>query len=456
MESVFAAAFLILVFLKANGPGKNIAFLREAALDHSLSSVPLLLTLLFVAITFSGNLRDPFLSDDYVLVSGTSLGQTHLLAALLRPAGDGSYRPVGYLYYGLVRMWAGYDPARWHIVALAIHLVNCTFLYLIVRALWRHSLLASLSALLFGSHGTRPEVVTWTAGNYDLLACGFTLAAVFCVLRTARPSYGAMALSLCCILMAVLSKESAYVAPAAVWAFAIAGDRSKDRRLRLFVVAASGLCILLFVHRWYLFGGPGGYTDSLTGRPQILSLKPLLVAKALSSRIWDILLFPVNWEAASGSRWLAAGILIGGAAVLSLVYARVGIPFRIVSSLAGLTICAVLPAIHLALIGRSAFGSRILYLPSVGFCVLLGHLAMAAGSTRHRISGAACLVFSSALALAYNLQAWHNAALVADQLCSAAARSTASDPAPVPLRMLRGVVVFPNGFPQCIAMKGKP
>ena len=153
------------------------------------------------------NLSDPFLSDDYILATRATFEPTRLLALFHNPGGDGSFRPLGYLYFGLLRRLFGPNPLAWHSVALAIHLANCALLYCIVKTLWGRGPLAGIAAVLFGLHGTRPEAVTWSAGNFDLLACGFTLAATLCALRR-KP------IATCVfVALAILSKESAYAAP---------------------------------------------------------------------------------------------------------------------------------------------------------------------------------------------------------------------------------------------------
>ena len=111
-------------------------------------------------------------------------------------------------------------------MALAIHLANCALLYFIVKALWGQGPLAAVAALLFGLHGTRPEAVAWSAGNFDLLACAFTFAATLCALR--RRTLAACAF----VALAILSKESAYAAPAVMLGLAAAAGRVRESRTR--------------------------------------------------------------------------------------------------------------------------------------------------------------------------------------------------------------------------------
>src|SRR6185312_11320692 len=220
VESVFAAGFLAVLLLRSGAAegGKTKASLRAA---------PLWIALAVVAAVFLPNLRDPFLSDDYILVRHATLDPSRILAMFHTPGGDGSFRPLGYLYFGLLRYFGGVDSWKWHACALAVHLVNCALLYLIVWTLWHRTELAFTAAVLFGLNGTRPESVAWSAGNFDLLACAFTLAAMLAILR--RRTWIALPL----LVLAILSKESAYAAPAVIFGFAAAASRLRDSRMRL-------------------------------------------------------------------------------------------------------------------------------------------------------------------------------------------------------------------------------
>jgi len=437
MESLFAAAFLAIVLLQSMRSGEQ----GKAGLPVApLPKTPLLLALAVVAAAYIPSLKDPFLSDDYILVSRATLDPARILAVFHTAGGDGSFRPLGYLYFALLHQFGGLDPWKWHACALAVHLIDCALLFAIVWTLWpavhrevRSTYLAFTAAALFGLNGTRPEAVAWTAGNFDLLACAFTLAATLAVLRRR------IALALPLLLLGILCKESAYAAPAVIFGFAAAADRLRDRRIRLGLIAGVALCAAMFAYRWSLFHGPGGYINPATGRPQVLAFHLGAALKALLLRVWANLLFPVNWDASAKSATLAAAVLIGSCALL---YAAFATPLsrRIAISMLALTAGALLPAYHLALIGDNLNGSRILYMPAVGFCVLCAHLART-----KRLAGAALIVCAGAI-LIHNLDAWHRNAVLANQVCAGATTQA-------PVHDLNGVVFFANGYQECVEMK---
>lgn len=429
VESVFAVLFLVLVLVRFRRAERGKS--RSKANSLAFPWAPLALTLLAIALPYCLNLSDPFLSDDYILVANSSLQPAHLVPTFFHAGGDGSYRPIGYVYYGLLRTFGGTSAFAWHAAALAIHLINCGLLFWIINTLWPDVLLAAAAALLFGLNGTRPEVVAWTAGNFDLLACCFTLAAAICVFR----SWPLLAAPF--LILAVASKESAYAAPVVILGLAAAAGRLRDSKVRLGILVAFVTCGIMFAYRLLLFHGPGGYIDPITGRPQILSFHLGGALKALLLRFWAVLLFPVNWDAKPASVIAAVAILAGCAALLYCLTMETPAPRRLLWLLVA-ALGAMVPAYHLGLIGDSLNGSRVLYLPSLAFCVFLAHVV------GERKGASLLLILCTALILIHNLQAWHAAAREAGRECSAPAEVVGK-----PRWSLYGVPYFANGYQEC-------
>ena len=452
LESVFGVIFLALTILGAT----SCRNLKQGRITLFASGVvPLVVVLTIVSLGFIRNLNDPFLSDDYILVNRASLDPSLIASSFHTAGGDGSFRPIGSLYFGVIRTWAHLSPWKWHVCALGVHLINCALLYLNTQALWSKTMLSCTAALLFGLHGTRPEVVTWTAGNFDLLACSFTLAATLCVFRQVNKSgsYAPVALALVFLIMAILSKESAYAAPVVALGFAMAGGRLRDRKVLAFLLSATLVCVIMFAYRWSLFGGPGGYIDTATGRPQILSLHFVSTAKAIFIRPWAIFLFPLNWETPTDA-WVAVALLVSSGVFLYVFWIGGSISTRVVLPTLAMIIVSILPAIHLALIGESVLGSRVLYLPSIGFCILCGHLVISVSSPILQRMVLGALTICAGIVLLHNLKTWHAAAVLADEVCTTAAHAgLVTDPKHLPPAILRGVFFFKNGFSECVTMK---
>ena len=443
LETSFALAAGALLFLACL---KNTG----ASMVQAGRNLPLLLlTLVVTAAAFFPDLRDPFISDDYILVGQATLHPAAIGGNFVKPGGDGSYRPLTYAWYGLIHSMEGENPLAWHATILALHLLNCALLFAVARALWNSALVSFTTALLFGIHGTRPEVVAWTSDNSDLLACAFSLAAAWFVFgRWRMHPWLLTGLSLASLTTAILCKESAYAAPVIILAAAAAAERLPDGRIRIFVPGSVLVCVALFAYRWALFKGPGGYVDPATGRPAILGFHPLSGLKALCLRIWAILLFPVNWAEPTGMG-VALGLLAGCAAVLFLLRGGKGLRPRLALALVTATALAMIPAIHLALVGDSGLGSRVFYIPAIPFFLLAGHLVAAAKTKKRAVWAVSALAISAMVILEHDLHFWHRAAAEADGYCDAIARGYP----PPATNVLTGIVSFRNGLPACVEQK---
>jgi len=453
LASVAAVAIAILALRSSLGPfhpvnspfaTENIFWLailgllclipQSSATPHSnkFPRIHLAIALSLIALAFARNLTDPFLSDDYILLNVPSFNWNVFLASLHAPGGDGSFRPLGTLYYQFVKSFAGASPLIWHAVGLALHLLNAALVFLLAWKLWRNRTAAIVATLVFGLNGTRPEAALWTAGNCDLLASACVLGSIILALnKKIIPSLALAAVG-------ILFKESAYALP--LIAFFVLWPA---RQFRRYLLGAVAVCAALFAWRWHLFHGPGGYLDPTTKQPAILSLHLLTAAKGVLLRIWDILLVPLNWDAPA-SWWLPFALT---ASLLGILYlAATGSKKQLY--LIPATCCAVLPAIHLVLIGQSELGSRILYLAAAPFALLIGSLAIAA--EKRTLIVCAIMLAGTTGVLENNLNAWHEAAMQAQKLCREASPNQSAP------GTWEGVFLFQNGFEQCKAAAQNP
>jgi hypothetical protein len=90
-----------------------------------------------------------------------------------------------------------------------------------------------------------------------------------------------------------------------------------------------------------------------------------------------------------------------------------------------------------------------LYLPSVGFCLMIG-IALEHLKPRAGIAVAAAILMFQFTALWHNSNAWRDASEKAREVCVEAARTGILAPQP---GSLNGVYFFANGFPECVELQ---
>lgn len=449
-EGVFGLAVTILLATAARDEargapvGSGRAWVR-AALACAVAAVMLL--------ALSGSLRFYFLSDDFVIAkrAATVIPQ-NLRAQFTEGGGDGMYRPIGNVSLALSSAWAGFDPLRWHISALALHVANCLLVLLLAWRIGASRWAGLFAAVLFGIHGACLEAAVWIAGRFDLLATLFVLAGLLLLARSCAESgarrYIFQAGALGCLILAVLTKESAYVFPFLVLLYLISKRGTSGHRITAavpFFVAAA----VVFAYRWSLFGGIGGYV--VGGKRQAFSLGLTSTLKALVMRLWAVLYFPINWTVEPG---IVLGLLALASVICLLWLAFTTRPGGRLWFPLGFVLVAVVPPLHLLLIGAHLGNARVLYLPAVGFCLFLALAVDGLNRWPRHVIPVVILVFNLAV-LQHNLDCWEYTSAKTKSACEAAAQYARPGRklavAGMPMT-IRGVPFFANGMADCVEM----
>ncbi|HEX3879890.1 MAG TPA: hypothetical protein VHW24_23065 [Bryobacteraceae bacterium] len=416
-------------------------------LNQSRFWLPFVALALAAIAAYAWTVRFPFLADDYDHIPHAIRATPAYLTELFtRPAADRFFRPAVFLLYAVEARIAGYARVPWHALSIALHLGVSLLVYLLLRQR-RFGLMPALAAaLLFLLHGSRPEAVTWIAAQFDLWAALFFLLALLAFLK------GWRWLSLVPLLFALLSKESAYVYPL-ILVFTLWIDRVPTTRWFREAGPAILLTALVFLYRWLLLGGIGGYRDIGTGRPYILTFDILRTGKALTARFGAALEFPINWTHPL-EWWLIATLFaaMAAGAVLAVAHAnRRKIAFGI-----GFLLLAALPVHEFLLIDANLEKSRVLYLPSVGFALIFAAALEAARPRVAVIAASAILLFQFA-ALEHNLKIWRYVSQLAQRTCA----NAAALPTPAALsdisNTIDGVYFLHTGLRGCIERaSGRP
>lgn len=430
-EGFFGLAVTILLF---TGAAANPRVSRASRTNAVLVALGVVV---ISVIALSRSLGIYFLSDDFILVR---IGREWTAAAfrysITHGGGDGFFRPLGYASFALdARLW-GINPVWWHASSLAIHSANAVLVLLMAKRLGASILAAGFAGALFAVHGIHPEAVVWIAGRFDLVATFFLLAGLLLFTMT-KERVSVHAGALACFTVAALTKESAFILPLLVAGYALAKRQPLKWTAPYFLLAA-----ILFAYRWSLFGGIGGYLNPATGRPAALSLGLGSTLKAVAVRLWTSLYFPLNWstEASLPLAWLAVAYM--AALIWLAVRSR---PARMVWFAALAILISTIPVLSLLAGSPALAGSRVLYLPSVWFAILLA-LAVDGVPGRVRYAIAAIILSFHFAALQHNLGFWEAASAQVKASCATGILSVTNS---LP-DSINGVPALANGRPECI------
>ncbi len=361
--------------------------------------VPVVLLLSFGI--YANALSNGFVYDDYYLVV-----ENHWIKNLRslpdifssNAAGSGSlpasyYRPIMHTVYLLTYHAFGLTPWAFHLVNILFHASVAAVVFLIVSKLaGKPSLPGYLSApfiaaTLFATHPIHTEAVTWVAGMSELsFALFFLLSFYFAIPSTANvsSSKGAHIASVTSFSLALLSKESALTLPLLILGYEYAVNKVPrwplaflKRYLPYLVIAGVYLSL-----RWHVLGGIGPFKRhaELSGYQMAINIFPLFTQYIQTLGLpFRLNAFHVFHPMRS---MLEAKGLVALLSTLAFIYCTFRLRKRDPAVFLSLLFIVIplLPVLYIPALGENTFAERYLYVPSVGFVVLVSILAVRVSS----------------------------------------------------------------------------
>ncbi len=191
--------------------------MRMVASLYAAKRVGLPLALLLFAIgVYANTLRNGFALDDTRIILNNpmirSLGDVPALFAAdyWEPVVSGLYRPLTMTSYALSYAAGGEQPAGYHVVNVLLHALNSLLVLALFRCITTDRSVAAAGAFLFAAHAVHSEVVANAVGRGELLSGAFFLISLLCYVRSdGVPSGRLLATGLLAYAAALLCKESA-------------------------------------------------------------------------------------------------------------------------------------------------------------------------------------------------------------------------------------------------------
>jgi tetratricopeptide (TPR) repeat protein len=364
---------------------------------HRLAHWHILLAVLAATfIAYARTLSFEFVYDDFSqLVTNPAVHSWKYLPeyftknvwAEVYPGVQGNYyRPVFLLWCRINDALFGNQTGMWHLTTVFAHLVVTALVYFLVLRLVRDRLTAGMASLIFGLHPAHIEAVAWVSAVTEPLLGVFVLSSFLCYLRWREGGDRARAwltLALFLYAMGMLEKETALVLPAIIGAYewicgnheTAAAEEGLYRRARRSIQASMPFLLLtvpyLVVRVVVLRGfshvrNPIPWLWMFYTWPALLWfwVKHLVVPVGLGSS-YEL----VTVEHPGMMSFALPAAALAGVALLLGWWARRS---RLVAFSTAWIILPLVPLLNFAIFPHDDFAhDRYLYLPSVGFAILV-------------------------------------------------------------------------------------
>ncbi len=341
--------------------------------------------LALAAVALLPSLFAPFLADDYFHVAVASRLGAALTHGWVLPIDLGGtwwtphglsveyFRPLVVVSFAIDELLYGVLAIGYHVTNLALHATATLLVWAIARRVLGEGFGAWVTAALFAIHPCHVQAVAWISGRTDVLAAVLYMAAFLLYLESRRRPRAAVplvALSLSVFLLALLAKEMAITFPAILLGHNLLRPERESLARRLFVPAlASAVAGAYLALRWTALGGlhtpPTPFAYHL-GDPDFfrhLVTAPFLYLGALTLFVpADPMVTVPFWRAHSVLLVLFAGVVIGA---LSRLVRQTPDRNAVAWGIGWMGV-TVLPVALLTV------GEHFLYLPSLGYCLLVG------------------------------------------------------------------------------------
>jgi protein O-mannosyl-transferase len=323
------------------------------------------------------------------------------------------YRPLfttwSTLNYSLFEL----KPWGWHLGAIVAHILAVIAVFVLARKLALEYWTAALSALLFAVHPVHIECVAWVSAASDSLVT-FFFALSFASFLNSRNAKGGnwlswRVVSLFLLACALLTKEMGVtlclMVAIYVWLFPRPGTSSK---LVQAITAALPFGIVTFAYvllRRFALHHVAGTFDRAHGVSDMVLTWPLVLSRylrilVLPLRLTGLYYDPYVQSAASARFWLPVIVLAAVAAGIWYWARRTA--DRIVAFAGLWMVVTLIPALYLRNFSNGDFvRDRYVYLPSIGFVILVAKLIQLLPALKSVSSTAVQTVVTSVLVLAY-------------------------------------------------------
>lgn len=216
---------------------------------------------LICIIIYGNSLLNPFVWDDSWLIQNNplirsfnnipKLFQVNLTYSRGAFASN-FYRPLQSLSHMIDYLFFGLQPFGYHAINIILHAINAVLVYFLILLITKQKVASFVSSLLFAVHPIHVEAVTYISGRADLLVAFFILLSlIFFIVYSECAKLKRIifySISVLCFILALLSKELAIVFPLTLIVYDLSFRRKNLRDLSSFLRAYALFIIIDLIY----------------------------------------------------------------------------------------------------------------------------------------------------------------------------------------------------------------
>ena len=289
----------------------------------------------------------------------------------------GYYRPISASAFVFLHKISGGKPWSFHFASTLVHALSALLVVRLALSLGLKRGAALVAGVVFALSGAHVEAVAWASALPDLLATCFSLIALTAFVR------GRLLWALPALLLAMLSKESAYATWLVLFGIATLGSHQLPlvRRLvslpALFVIGA-----MVYGLRVMAFDDPAAGFDMQLTHAGLEPMHERALSLSLIARYLVFLIVPLGSRPFRPLRLDETAGDLAPIALIGVVFSLVAFGYWLYRGrrspliLVGFSLLfgGLAPVLNTNTIGRFPFEERFTYLPSAGFALLLAAL----------------------------------------------------------------------------------
>jgi protein O-mannosyl-transferase len=341
--------------------------------------------------------------------------------------GSNYYRPLmNIVYLTTYCLFGGLKPWAFHLVNVLFHLAVSCLVFVVTSALVeaagsttprRFLSIPFLSALIFSVHPVNTEVVAWVACIPELTFTLSCLILLYFHIRSMHDFDRFYLLSLVFFGIAILCKETAVTILPLLFIYDVLWRLDQVSILRCLRKYFPFVLILglYFAARLHALGGMAPSSR----HPELNSFEVVINVIPLFSQYLEKLILPINLNAMyvlhPVHSIVDADFLCSSAIVISFIALGYVLSKRNKLAFFGFMLIAIplIPVLYIRGLGEHTFSDRYLYLPSIGYSLIIGSISSSQYLAKSKLRSLFNLILSVAL-VAFSIGAisrnkvWHD------------------------------------------------